>query len=221
MEKILKCMQLAADPAATEGERNAAQFAAEKLMLKWQISSLEMRSKEPKPQKATDQVKDTFEDLFDKEADWEIHLGSGIARCFNSKIIVHNHRSSLRFFGSKDDLEMIDYFFSRLRLEIGSWAEEAYPKGIRKQRAYAYGMVCRVNERLEDLYKKVNDALDNTCRDLVVISKALVQAKINEVYPKLGKMRPRSVGDNSALARGYADGNNLNLASGRSRISAN
>ena len=179
-----------------------------------------MRSKEPKPQKATDQVKDTFEDLFDKKADWEIHLGSGIAQCFNSRIIIHG-KSSLRFFGSKDDLEMIDYFFSRLRLEIGSWAEEAYPTGIRNQRAYAYGMVMRVRERLSDLYKKVNDSLDNTCRDLVVISKALVEQKIKEAYPKLRPSRPRNISNHSAVAKGYTDGNNLNLASGRSRVSAN
>ena len=46
METILKCMRLAADPGATEGERDVAQRKAEQIMAKWQIASLELRMKQ-------------------------------------------------------------------------------------------------------------------------------------------------------------------------------
>jgi hypothetical protein len=220
METILKCMRLAADPGATEGERDVAQRKAEQVMAKWQIGSLEMRlkaeSKTDKP-KSTESVKQTYEGIFDPQADWEMMLADSIAKTFNSRVIVIDGRSRLHFFGSVSDLEIIDYFFSKLRLEIDSWAEDAYPRGVRDRRSYAYGMTSRVSQRMDELYKAVEQMMPNDCKALVLVDKALVKQAVNEVYASLGKLKHRTV-RNDAYSRGYMDGNNLNLESNRSRL---
>lgn len=219
METILKCMRLAADPGATEGERDVAQRKAEQVMAKWQIASLELRMKEEKgkPKSGTERVKEQFESMFDPAADWEMMLANGIARTFNSKVIVIDGRSRLHFFGGKDDLEIIDFFFSKLRLEIDSWAEDAYPRGIRDRRSYAYGMVTRVNQRMDELYRVVQEAMPNDCKELVIVDKALVVQKVNEVYSSLGKLKHRNV-RNDAYHRGFNDGSQLNLSSNRKAV---
>jgi hypothetical protein len=219
METILKCMRLAADPGATEGERDVAQRKAEQVMAKWQISSLEMRfkSESGKP-KSTDQVKDNTEGFFDAKADWEWKLASGIAKTFNSRIIIIRG-SGIQFFGHAQDLEIIDYFFSKLRLEIDSWAEDAYPRksDIGMRRSYGLGMTMRVTERLKEMYEFVRNQMTNDCKDLVLISDALIQQRMHELYPRTKPMQMRSVSDH-AYARGYMDGSSLNLESNRSRL---
>ena len=219
METILKCMRLAADPGATEGERDVAQRKAEQVMAKWQIASLELRMKQDagKPKSGTERVKENFESLFDPAADWEMMLANGIAKTFNSKVIVIDGRSRLHFFGSKDDLEVIDFFFNKLRLEIDSWAEDAYPKGIRDRRSYAYGMTSRVNSRMDELYKVVQAQMPNDCKELILVDKALVAQKVNEVYRSLGNLKHRNV-RNDAYHRGYNDGSQLNLSSNRRAV---
>jgi hypothetical protein len=102
-------------------------------------------------------------------------------------------------------------------MEIDSWAEDAYPRGIRDRRSYAYGMVCRVNQRMDELYKVVEKMMPNDCKDLILVDKALVSQRIKELYPTLGKMKSRAV-RNDAYARGFSDGNSLNLESNRSRL---
>jgi len=219
METILKCMRLAADPGATEGERDVAQRKAEQVMAKWQISSLEMRfkSESGKP-KSTDQVKENIESVFDTKADWEWRLASGIAHTFNSEIIIVTG-VGIQFFGHEQDLEIVDYFFSKLRLEIDSWAEDAYPlkRDIEMRRSYGLGMTRRVTERLKEMYEFVRNQMTNDCKDLVLISNALIKQRINELYPKTHKVKPRSVQER-AYAQGYMDGNNLNLESNHSRL---
>jgi hypothetical protein len=219
METILKCMRLAADPGATEGERDVAQRKAEQIMARWQIASLELRMKQDagKPKSGTERVKEAFESMFDPAADWEMMLANGIAKTFNSKVIVIDGRSRLHFFGSKDDLEIIDFFFTKLRLEIDSWAEDAYPRGIRDRRSYAYGMTSRVNTRMDELYRVVQEAMPNNCKELILVDKALVAQKVNEVYSSLGRLKHRSV-RNDAYHRGYNDGSQLNLSSNRRAV---
>lgn len=220
METIAKCLRLAADPGATEGERDNANRMAEKVMAKWQVSTLEMRLKSaPKDKpRSTAEVKDEFEGVFDPNADWEFHLASDIAKTFNSQIVITGGRTSIHFFGSKNDLEIVNYFFSKLRLEIDSWAEEAYPRGIRGRRAYANGMVSRVRQRLDELYKAVEKEMPNDCRDLVLIDKALVKQRRDEIYPTLVRMHCRTIGSHSAFAHGFSDGGNLNLSSNRAQV---
>jgi hypothetical protein len=190
-------------------------------MAKWQISGLEARLKQGanngnKP--TTANVKEVFDDLFDNGADWEITLASGISHTFNCRVIVIGNKDRLHFFGSVNDLESVDFFFSKLRIEIDSWAEDAYPKGIRDRRSYAYGMTRRVCERMDELYKFVQEAMSNDCKDLVIVDKALVTQKVNEVYSRLGKMKHRTISNHDALARGYQDGANLNLASNKEKL---
>lgn len=221
METILKCMRLAADPGATEGERNVAQRKAEQVMARWQIASMELRMKQDAGKgqpRTTANVKEGFETCFDPSADWEGVLASSIASTFNSRVILIDGRTRIHFFGSKSDLEIIDFFFSKLRIEIDSWAEDAYPRGVRDRRSYAYGMTSRVAQRMDELYKEVQRQMPNDCRELIVIDKALVTQKVNEVYRRLGTAKRRSV-RNDAYARGYSDGNNLNLSSNRKSIS--
>lgn len=217
METIMKCLRLAADPGATDGERNVANLKAEKIMAKWQISTMEMRMKtDAKKPRTTDQVKDSTEEFFDAGADWEWKLASGVARTFNSRIIVL-HNSGVQFFGHPQDLEIIDYFFSKLRMEIDSWAEDAYPRHKKDRRSYAMGMTIRVTDRLKALYEAVQAQMTNDCKELVLISNALITQRMKELYPSTKPMRMKAVSD-SAYARGYQDGSQLNLESNRMRL---
>lgn len=219
METILKCMRLAADPGATEGERDVAQRKAEQIMAKWQIASLELRMKEEngKP-KTTSNVKDTTETFFDTKAQWEFKLASGIARTFNSRIMVLTDYG-IQFFGHADDLEIIDFFFSKLRLEIDSWAEEAYPlkRDINDRRAYGMGMTMRVVERLAEMYKVMEQQMPNGCKDLIVTSTALVKQRMKEMYPHTNTVKIRPLAQ-EAYSRGFNDGSQLNLSSNRRAV---
>jgi hypothetical protein len=219
METILKCMRLAADPGATEGERDVAQRKAEQIMARWQIASLELRMKQDgnKP-KATSNVKDTTEMFFDPKADWEYRLASGISRTFNSRIMVLTGYG-IQFFGHADDLEIIDFFFGKLRMEIDSWAEDAYPKqrDIVDRRSYGMGMTQRVVDRLAEMYKVMEEQMPNGCKDLIVISTALIKQRMNEMYPSQKTIKPKAIRAD-AYHRGYNDGSNLNLSSNRRAV---
>jgi hypothetical protein len=188
-------------------------------MAKYNIEASETLSKKSKTEIKAD-VKETKSRTVTNQSDWPGQLALSIADCFDSAVMYTWDRSSIIFYGMKDDVEICKYLFAKIQIVISIRSENAYVK-VTDQEAYAIGAVWRVRERMKEMYVEAKKYMGNTCTDLIIIKKDAVIAHVKEQFPDAA---PAETLDNSAkknrdaLRRGYAEAGNIDLSGNHKQV---
>lgn len=224
LRKIQKAIALSMDPGAPEGEKdNAAGFAA-RLMAKYKISMGEVNVKAAE---TSDPLRDTDEDRSDmlfagagSHSHWESYLGGGISQVFECVVIISGFSGNiLKFIGMEDDVESCIWFFEAMQMAIGSRIGASEARTVSQKESYAMGMKDSVVQRLNSMYKKMQEMLPDVTKALVVQKKELVSQRVKRDYPRLGKGRvPKSKRDPKWYTKGLVDGQKIKISSGREQI---
>lgn len=220
METIAKCLSLAADPGATDNEREVANRKAQQLMAKYGIDHYEAKAQDATEE---DDVEVQAEEMWHPDAHWELQLAGGIARAFSCQVIKIRQpwkdTAVLHFFGMKHDLELVDYFWNYLRRTVTLFVDDdsSYASSKKSKYSYAFGMVVRITERLYDLYNYMVDALSANCKDLVVSKESKVRAAMDAAHPD-AKIAKSPDYDIDAVQRGVSDADTIDLSSNRDQV---
>lgn len=222
MSRIAKCLALSADTTTTQAERDTANKMAERLMLKYNINKLEATSKTEIENQEV--YRNQAEALHNGMTDWELHLAGGICYAFDCESVFHRtiDGGQFTFLGLKEDLELVDYFFSFLQtlVEVATETDGGYATSKKAKNAFSRGMVDRINHRLKELYKYVQNNLPSDCKDLALVKKDVVQKKFNEVFPNTKQHKSTKVSQEELKAyyRGQKEGNSIDLSSNRIQV---
>ena len=144
--------------------------------------------------------------------DWEIRLGSVIARAFDCSYINSWERSSGEIFGHETDVENVIYFFAFIQFSIAGKIRH-YDK-VTTKNSYGRGFVERIGQRLQEMNKKVKQVVPSDCRDLMVVKKELAERKLHDKYPNVRRFNLNKVRDHKAYQKGMKDGGKLALRRG-------
>lgn len=211
-DKIRKLIALASSPV--EAEAKLAMEKAGELMAKYELSIAEVRESEGHD------IKDMVEDVFvngvgDRRRNWEAMLGHAISQAFDAEIILSSGGQidswGVHFIGHKSDVELVVFFHKHLRRHVWGMARMNY-KTKHDRESYCFGAVETLRKRLNDMYKRKQEVMDESCTALVVVKKGAVSEKVKELYPNL---RKSSIGQRStnwrAFDSGKKDGEKINL----------
>lgn len=211
IDKIMKLLELGKDDnGAHDGEREAANNMAAKLMAKHSIDFADLRT----GKKTFDFTKQRVKAMDDFYCQWEGHLAYGLATAFDCKVVHWGMKGNweIEFFGTKSDIEISIFFYSHLRRTIGRKAELAY-RSKKDVETYATGMVLTINARLLDLYKRRQEVMESDSRALVIVKTDGVNDYMKAEVPALRTIKSRKVDASSdAFRNGRADGHNVNIS---------
>lgn len=216
VQKILKLLSLGNDERNYTPERESAQRKAAQLMAE---HSLEFADLKGKTKGVFTKIKVTGTD--GEQINWEFLLSGAVASIFDCKVVGTSGFANVSqgdwqnvfnmvFMGTKGDLELAVFFFTYLRRNVGRMAEVRY-KGKKDQSTYAFGCVSTLRERMEDLFKRREEFIPSTGKELMVLKKEELEKFVKEEFPRL-KNKFFDVGNNhSAYSQGKADGKRINL----------
>ena len=145
---------------------------------------------------------------------WERPLATSIGNAFDCRAITvtSGHRLPTRLFlGEKNDLELAVYFYKFIRMQIMRMAESKY-KSAQDRSTYGYGCVCRVDERLKEMYAKKEEAITTDGRELMVVKKDAVDKAFREKFPNTRRSSTRITGSRQAFNEGYSDGDRVKMS---------
>lgn len=227
MEKVKALWAKGDDPAATPEEAATFRDAAARLMAKYEIEQFELLAAgggEDAIVKGLFKI-DSKTDKGMFLTDERMLLAGAIARHFECRGIIKDYEygtadevtgqpikpgTYYECIGYKHDFEMVrELYFSLVTdLFAGIFGEEQTNRNY--QQEYARGFISRIDDRLKEFYKRVNDWVDDgTVSDstaLAIRSRLQkVQDKVTEMYPKLSTVKIKSTRvDPNARARGKA-----------------
>jgi len=240
---ITKCMKLANDPRAPQGEREAARGKMVKLMVKYDIdqatftmneSEEDMRKRIVMLSILMDKPGVKSHDTFEREI-----LASEVAKFYNCRAVVQGGSRSgggdefVMVMGFKHDAEMVGPTYAQLSLLMVSesfkvWGETGVGKDFAKDfpvhaRSFAQGFVSRIAERLEELtarrkYAEKHVDVGDTSLALVLVKKEdMLAEKFKEEFPDVGRLRsPKQSGYNhESAARGRQVANSADIGEGK------
>jgi hypothetical protein len=219
MTTIGKCLSLAADPAATEAERDTANRKAEILMKKWGIERFEAKTESDV---MNEDVNRSVDDMWHPGSFWELSLAGGISRAFGCeciKIGSFDGSATIEFFGLKDDLEMVEYFWGYLRRTVTLFVDDdkSYASSKKSIDSYAFGLTSKIVSRLDELYKNMYNSMTSDSKELIVVKDALVRKAFETAYPNCGTAKQPDY-DVEAYMRGIRDADDIDLQSNRSQV---
>lgn len=217
VQKILKLLALGNDENNYTPEREAAQKKAAQLMAEHSLKFADLKGKSPKGMFTKIKVMGTE----GEKINWEFSLSGAVARTFDCRVVgITNPESdnqgywqdkfNMVFMGTKGDLELAVFFFTYLRRNVGRMSEARY-NGKRDQATYAFGCVSSLQERMESLFKKKEEFIPSTGKELMVIKKDELEKFVKQEFPYL-RNTSFSIGNNhNAYSQGKADGKRINL----------
>ena len=238
--KIMKLMELGNEEKnSNPHEREAATKMAAKLMADYSIDFIDLKTN-----KAKDDPFITLdvEGSSEIKVDYEAALAHAIAKAFDCKMInsykydynadeIYGKIWKICFLGSKNDIDIVVYFFKFLRRTLGAMARrnvtkesiqkadpyaarritEAYIQQARKN--YCFGMVSTIDQRLQELYLKREEFIPANCKDLMVVKKDDLEKYMKEKFPNLRYSKGTTLkGDMNSYHKGKQDGHSVNLS---------
>lgn len=208
IEKVLKCMELAKDERAPEGERAAASKMAAKLMEENALDFADLKANKPK-----DGVFIQFDMDMDKApVKWEGTLANGIARAFDVKVVQQLSPWKIMYCGTKSDIDISVYFFKYLRRSVGMMSSMKFSRKA-DQETFAYGMVSTISERMRDLYEKRNEMMESDGRALMVVKQDGLADFVKQQFPRLTTGRAIKLkGSHEAHSAGKEAGRRVNIS---------
>lgn len=217
IDKIQKLLALGTSPNPHEAE--LAQAKAAKLMAEYAIDFKELRS-EKKPVELYIRINVEGSTESERILQWESFLAGAVAKCFDACIVnTRNYdlsagevRWNIAFLGTKSDLELAIFFFKYLRRTVGRAAENAC-RLVEDQKTFALSMCIVLQERLLELYQRVQEILPSDCRALVVVKNQEVDEFKHKEFPRLTKGgRIKMNGSRAAFEAGNEAGKKVNLS---------
>ncbi len=217
VEWVQKLMTKAADPAATEAERDAVQRKTEQLMAKYKVTMMEATT--PEKIKNHDMVQDSVKFVVPGRTNWGYRLAFAIAPIFECSALRTIGVKRMTFFGYPEDVETCIYFYRTFQMQI-IFAVDAtdYTTGKQKN-SYAAGMVKRIAERMIRAYVRVREIVPVETKDLIVLKEKEVRKYMESVTPDIRKTKSTAKIDEEAYLNGYHDGRNVDIShQGRRKV---
>jgi hypothetical protein len=221
VEWVQKLMTKAADPAATEAERDAVQRKTEQLMAKYKVSMMEATT--PEKIKNHDMVQDNVKFVVPGRANWGYRLAFAIAPIFECSALRTIGVKRMTFFGYPEDVKTCVYFYRTFQMQIIFAVEETNYTTTKQQDSYARGMVKRISERMKQTYERVKEIIPVETKALIVLKEKEVSKFTKSQFGKL-KDSPVSKAklDNEAFLNGYYDGSKVDIShQGRRKVEEN
>lgn len=221
--KVLKLLELGNEEKnSNPHEREMATRKAAELMAEYSIDFAELRNGNKPTQE--DFIKIDVDGTEQVKVDYESRLAHLISKVFDCKIVNRNVDThwTICFIGMKQDLEISIFFFKHLRRTVHSMAtmylrNDCPPLSRWEQfdvkRNYCLGMVETIRERLEELYKKREEILPSSCRDLMIVKHGSLEKAVDLFFPRRtdSHLSPIS-GDFRSFYVGKEDGKKVNLS---------
>ena len=209
VEWVQKLMNKAADPAATESERDSIQQKVTELMAKYQVTMMEATTAEEI--QGHEMLREDIEFAVVGRASWGFHLAWAIAPTFECKAVRLSGTKQMSFFGFPEDVKTSIYFFRTLQMQIIFAVDATGYTTVKSKNSYAEGMVERVRERLKDTYEKVREIIPAETKALIIVKEDAVDKFRASHFPKLRKSTLQSKLDERAFINGYQDGAHLDI----------
>lgn len=216
IDKIQKLLALGTSPNPHEAE--LAQRKAAELMAQYAIDFADLRTGK-KPEELYIRINVEGSSESERIVKWESFLAGSVAKCFDSAIVntrtydlqAGEVRWNIAFMGTKSDLELAIFFFKYLRRTVGR-AAEVNCRLVEDQKTFAISMCLVLQERLLELYQRVQDIIPTDCRALVLVKKQEVSEFKAKQFPNLQKGSPIKInGSNAAYNAGKEAGKRVNL----------
>jgi len=213
IEVVSKLVALANDAGATDGEKAAATEKAAKMMAKYSISDFEIGAFNGEAE--LDLTRVDIEGLTGRHRNWESTLAGTIARVFDSRVVLTTYTEpwSASFVGFAADVEVSVHFYTRLRRAVTRYSKLEYPGAQLKNRnVFAYGMVRKLGQRLQEAFVKRDEYIPSDCKDLVIAKGCKVKDFMEELFPNTRSTSgPKIKGSREAYIKGQKAGEKVTL----------
>jgi hypothetical protein len=207
IDKVRKLLALAT--SSNEFEAASAAAKAQELLLKYNIETRRLETED-----ATDSgiiVRRMTEHDF---SGWRSHLVGAVCEATQTRVLFTKlgGKSKLyQIFGKPANCEVAEYLYGYLCKELVRLSPR--PIATAESHAFRMGAVATIYTRLLETFTEFKEASADSMA-LVVTTAAAVDAKVAEMYPKLGKSRAARISDWDAYDRGRVAGKNIPLRRG-------
>lgn len=207
IDKVRKLLALAT--SSNEHEAAAAAAKAQELLLKYNIETRRLETED-----ATDSgiiVRRMTEHDF---SGWRGQLIGAVCEATTTRVLLTKlgGKSKLyQIFGAPANCEIAEYLYSYLTKTLVKLSPK--PVATAESHAFRMGAVHVIYTRLLETYKAVAQASADTMA-LVVTTTEAIDAKVAEMYPKIGKARTARISDWDAYDRGRVAGKSIPLSRG-------
>jgi len=216
VEWVQKLMTKAADPAATESERDSIQKKVTELMAKYKVTIMEATT--PDEIKDHEMLREDVNFAVPGRTSWGYHLAWAIAPVFECKAVRISGSKTMSFFGFPEDVETSVYFFRTLQMQIIFAIDATGYNTVKQKNSCAEGMVLRIRERMLATYERVKEIVPVQTKALMVVKEDAVDKFRKSHFPKLRKNNLKSQIDGRAFNQGYHDGANLNITNNKKQV---
>ena len=211
VEWVKKLMDKAADPATTEGERDAVQRKVEEFMARYKVTTMEATT--PDEIKDHEMIQEDIKFAVPGKSNWGFMLAAGIAHVFECDCIrTRGTQKIMHFLGFPDDVETCLYFFRVFQMQVIFAIDGIGYDTVNKKNSYAKGMTTRIYERMVDTYERVKEIVPAETKALMVVKKGAVEKFRKQQFPKTSKSTLKDSIDHQAFIRGYKDGEGVSIA---------
>ena len=207
---VQKLMTKAADPAATEAERDAVQRKTEQLMAKYKVTMMEATT--PEEIKNHKMIRENVKFVVPGRATWGLNLAACIAPIFECDVIQTTGTKKMTFLGFPEDVQTCVQFFRTFQMQIIFAVDATGYRTTKEKNSYAWGMVRRITERMAQAYQKVKEIVPVETKALIVLKEKEVTKFTESLFGKLKEGRVSSAKiDSIAFMNGYHDGRNVDI----------
>ena len=214
---VQKLMTKAADPASTEAEKDAIQRKVEDLMAKYKVTMMEATT--PEEIKNHDMMREDVKFVVPGRANWGFHLAWAVGPIFECEAIRTTGTKKVSFFGFPDDVATCVAFYRTFQMQICFAVDATGYTTVKQTNSYAWGMVERIKERMDNAYKRVKEIVPVETKDLIVLKEQEVRKFTETHFGKINKSNLKNTIDQRAFVNGYKDGVHLDIShKGRKKV---
>lgn len=207
IDKVRKLLALAT--SSNEHEAAAAAAKAQELLLKYNIETRRLETED-----ATDAgiiVRRMTEHDY---SGWRSHLIGAVCNATQTRVLLTKlgGKSKLyQIFGAPANCEVAEYLYTYLAKTLVKLSPK--PVATAESHAFRMGAVAVIYRRLDETFNEFKAQGADTMA-LVVSTAEAVDAKVAEMYPKIGKARTARISDWDAYDRGRVAGEHIPLSRG-------
>lgn len=216
LDRLAKLLAVA-DDGSNEHESTLAAERAAKLMAEHQISAADIRARgSVKPTVEKGRI-DADGDDFSRVEAWHKALGAVVADAMGGRMWLYGKGRNQQFMmvGPPDSVSSARYVYQHLERQVNKLSRAAMRAMQQTQnawrRAYALGMVTRINERMREGRRSAMSAASTTAMVHVDAQRVVVDEAYDALdlrKSKFGKLRRPDASD-----FGYHDGDDVDLGS--------
>lgn len=215
VEWVQKLMAKAADPAATEEERDAFQKKAEEFMVRYKVSMMEATT--PEEIKNHEMIREDVKFVVPGRANWGYHLAWAIGPVFECEAIRTTGTKRMSFFGYPEDVETCVHFYRTFQMQIIFAVDATGYETVKERNSYAWGMVERIAVRMRETYVRVKEIVPAETKELIVLKEKEVRKYAEAHFGKIGKSNLKNTVDETAFINGFKDGGHLDIVDHRKK----